>query len=95
MQVDLIIVDFGVNDAVVEQVNFKLEYVKMAHDTLIRYVLDEMSHSPALLYTESFISPTRATQHPWQGGNMAEIHASVTQKYGIPMVSLLLVWFRE
>ncbi|CAM9485932.1 unnamed protein product [Ectocarpus sp. 12 AP-2014] len=87
LEVDLIIVDFGVNDAVVEQVNFKLEYVKMAHDTLIRYVLDEMSHSPALLYTESFISPIRATQHPWQGGNMAEVHASVTQKYGIPMAS--------
>ncbi|CAN0249051.1 unnamed protein product [Ectocarpus sp. 12 AP-2014] len=87
LEVDLIIVDFGVNDAVIELFDFNVEYVKMAHDTLIRYVFDAMLHSPALLYAESFIAPHRVAQAPWQSEDMAKTHAAVTQAYGIPMAS--------
>lgn len=89
VQVDLIIVDFGVNDAVIEEFEYNLEYLRMAHEILIRHVRDTMNHSPALLYAESFIAPFRSLESPWQGENMAEVHASVTQKHDIPMVSLV------
>lgn len=87
IQVDLIIVDFGVNDAIIEEFEYNLEYLRMAHELLIRYVRDTMFHSPALLYAESFIAPFRSLESPWQSENMAEVHASVTQKHDIPMVS--------
>ncbi|CAM9527033.1 unnamed protein product [Ectocarpus sp. 4 AP-2014] len=87
LEVDLIIVDFGVNDAIIEEFEYNVEYLRMAHELLIRYVRDTMFHSPALLYAESFIAPFRSLESPWQSENMAEVHASVTQKHDIPMVS--------
>ncbi|CAB1102602.1 unnamed protein product [Ectocarpus sp. CCAP 1310/34] len=87
LEVDLIIVDFGVNDAVIELFEYNLEHLKMAHELLIRYIRYTMFHSPALLYAESFIAPSRTLQVPWQSENMAEAHASVTRKHDIPMVS--------
>lgn len=85
--VELIIVDYGVNDAVVDRAGLDLTQVKNAHEILIRYVRNDMERSPALLYTESFISPHRVHQMPLQGTNMAEFHGNVTQKYDIPMSS--------
>ncbi|CBJ30204.1 conserved unknown protein [Ectocarpus siliculosus] len=84
VEVDLVIVDFGVNDAILD--HFDLEDVKMAHETFISHVRNAMTSKPALLYAESFIAPRLASLHPPQGSNMAEVHANVTQKYDIPMV---------
>jgi len=86
-QVDLVIVDFGVNDAVIERVDFNLEYIRMAHEILIRHARNDMSSSPALIYAEGYIPPSHVVNTPWQSENMAEVHAEVTQKYDIPMVS--------
>lgn len=86
LDVDLIIVDFGVNDAVTEKFHFDLDYVKMAHEELIRYVRNHMMRSPALLYVETFIAPARILQAPHQAANIAEVHANVTSRYEIPMV---------
>lgn len=84
--VDLIIVDYGVNDAISEQFEFDLSNVKFAHEILISHVQNDMIHMPALLYAEGYISPARLRSVPLQGGNMAEVHAAVTRKYDIPMV---------
>lgn len=84
--VDLIIVDFGVNDAIIEEMHYDLDYVRMAHEELIRYVRNDMTKSPALFYVESFIAPNQVVQNPLQATNMANVHAEVTQKYDIPMV---------
>lgn len=86
LDVDLIIVDFGINDAALEDFNFDLEYVKMAHEALIRHVRNRMIRSPALLYFEDFITPYWVRQVPHQASNMADIHAEVTRPYDIPMV---------
>lgn len=83
VDVDLIMVDFGVNDCVA---NFNDDYVGMAHEKLIRHVRNDMLHSPALLYVETFIAPDRALQAPQQAANMAKVHGHVTRKYDIPMV---------
>lgn len=88
LDVDLVIVDFGVNDAVIENFDFNLDFVKMAHEALIRYVRNDMLRSPALLYVESFISPHRVSQAPHQASNMADIHAAVIRPYDIPMVRI-------
>ncbi len=85
-KVDLVIVDFGVNDAVIERVDFNLEYIRMAHEILVRHARNDMSSSPALLYAEGYIPPSHLAGTPWQSGNMAEVHAEVTRKYDIPMV---------
>ncbi|CAM9420751.1 unnamed protein product [Ectocarpus sp. 13 AM-2016] len=91
VEVDIVIVDFGVNDAILD--HFDLEDVKMAHETFISHVRNVMTRKPALLYAESFIAPRLASLHPLQGGNMAEVHANVTQKYDIPMASFRhVVW---
>ena len=87
LEVDLIIVDFGVNDAVLEQFDSEINNVKLAHEVFIRYVRNDMINMPALLYAESFISGARTRQAPLQASNMAEVHAAVTMKYDIPMVS--------
>lgn len=84
---DLIIVDFGVNDAVLEQFDMDTNNVKLAHEVFIGYVRNDMIRMPALLYAESFMSETRVRRAPLQARNMAEVHAAVTMKYDIPMVS--------
>lgn len=83
----MIIVDYGVNDAVIENFNFDINNVKRAHELFILHARNDMINMPALLYAESFISPARVRQAPWQKHNMAEVHAAVTKKYGIPLVS--------
>ncbi|CAM9468653.1 unnamed protein product [Ectocarpus fasciculatus] len=91
LEVDLVIVDFGVNDAILD--HFNQEDVKMAHETFISHIRNAMTSNPALLYAESFIAPRLAALHPPQGSNMAEVHANVTQKYDIPMASFRhVVW---
>lgn len=86
LEVDLIIVDYGVNDAVLERLEFDTINVKLAHEVFISHVRNDMIHMPALLYAESFIPATRARSTPQQTRNMAEVHAAVTEKYDIPMV---------
>ena len=87
LEVDLVVVDFGVNDAVLDQFHMDPNNAKLAHEVFIRYVRNEMIDMPALLYAESFISPARLRDAPLQASNMAEIHSAVTRKYDIPMVS--------
>eukprot|EP00904_Undaria_pinnatifida_P003349 jgi/Undpi1/13014/HiC_scaffold_7.g02678.m1 len=89
VEVDLIIVDFGVNDAVLEQFDMEINNVKLAHEVFIRYVRNDMINMPALLYglRLRFIPGARTRQAPLQASNMAEVHAAVTMKYDIPMVS--------
>ncbi|CAM9527097.1 unnamed protein product, partial [Laminaria digitata] len=87
LEVDLIIVDYGVNDAVFESFDFDINNVKLAHEVFILHVRNDMLHMPALLYAESFISPARVRQAPHQKSNMAEVHAEATKKYDIPMAS--------
>lgn len=86
--VDLIIVDYGINDAIIQNFNFDVRNVKIAHDYFVHYVRNTVIRSPALLYTENFIAPARLLFAPWQSINMATIHAEVTKQYDIPMVSL-------
>lgn len=90
LDVDLVIVDFGINDAVIEKFSFNLDYVKMTHEALIRYVRNDMLHSPALLYFESFITNHRVLEAPYQATNMADLHAEVARRYDIPMVRSVL-----
>ena len=87
LEVDLVIVDYGVNDAVIEVFDFDINNVKLAHELFILHVRNDMIDMPALLYAESFISPARVSAAPRQKSNMAEVHAGVTRKYDIPMVS--------
>lgn len=86
---DIIIVDFGVNDGVMEKFNFDPDKVIRAHEELIRYVRNDMTATPSLLYAETFISPARVLEAPLQATNIADVHAIVTSKYDIPMVSLV------
>lgn len=85
--VDLIIVDYGVNDANLETFGGGINDLKLQHEALISYVRNDMIHMPAILYAESFITPARVRQEPSQGTNMAEVHADVTRKHDVPMVS--------
>eukprot|EP00904_Undaria_pinnatifida_P003964 jgi/Undpi1/13569/HiC_scaffold_8.g03228.m1 len=87
LEVDLVLVDFGVNDAVLEQLDMDTNNVKLAHEVFIRYVRNDVISMPALLYAESFISATRLRHVPLQTSNMAELHAAVTKNHDIPMVS--------
>lgn len=87
LEVDLVIVDYGVNDAVIEIFDFDINNVKRAHELFILHVRNDMMKMPALLYAESFKSPDRVNEAPRQKSNMAEVHAAVTRKYDIPMVS--------
>lgn len=86
LDVGLVIIDYGVNDAVIEHFDFDINNVKMAHELFLEYVTTNMLHTPALLYAETFIAPERVREVPRQATNMAEIHAEVTRKYDIPMV---------
>lgn len=86
LDVDVVLVDFGINDAIIENFSFDVNYVKMAQETLIRYVRNDMLQSPALLYLENFISPRRLRSAPYQAINMADVHSEVTRPYDIPMV---------
>lgn len=88
LEVDLVIVDYGVNDAIIEKFDFDINNVKLAHEVFIRHIRNVMVDMPALLYAESFISSTRVRAAPRQAINMAEVHAAVTRKYDIPMVSV-------
>ena len=90
LEVDLIIVDYGVNDAVIEEFDFDVNNVKLAHEIFILHVRNDMADMPALLYAESFISPARVRSAPLQANNMAEVHSTVTRKYDIPMVSRIV-----
>ncbi|CAM9361818.1 unnamed protein product, partial [Laminaria digitata] len=47
LEVDLIIVDYGVNDAIIEQFHFDINNVKLAHEVFIRHVINDMIHMPA------------------------------------------------
>ncbi|CAN0305654.1 unnamed protein product, partial [Scytosiphon promiscuus] len=85
--VDLIIVDYGVNDAVLQRFDFDINNVKLAHEVLISHIRNDMIHMPALIYAENFIPDSRVRSAPQQASNMAEVHAAVTSKYDIPMVS--------
>lgn len=84
--IDLILVDFGINDAVLDHFDFDLENVKRAHEVFIRYVKIDMVNSPAMLYAENYIHPLRVLRAPEQGDNMARVHADVARKHDIPMV---------
>ena len=86
--IDLVLVDFGINDGVLGPFHSDTENVKMAHDVLIRHVRNTMNRSPAMLYMGSFIAPARVAEVPLQGTNLAEIHSEVAQRYDIPMVRL-------
>lgn len=86
LEVDLIIVDYGVNDAAVQHFDFDVNNIELAHEVLVRYVRNTMLQGPALLYAESIISPGKSRSSPLFRTNVAEIHARVTQKYDIPMV---------
>lgn len=88
LETDLIIVDYGVNDAVLECFDLSTRNVELSHEILVRYVMNDMVHKPALLYAEAFLAPCKAIEQPWQASNMAEVHRSVTKRYDIPMVSL-------
>lgn len=90
LDVDLVIVDFGVDDAVIEDFDFDLDYVKMAHEALVRHVRNDMFQSPALFYVESFIAPRRVRSAPHQASNKADVHAEVARLYDIPMVRRVL-----
>lgn len=72
--VDLLIVDYGVNDAVLETFGGDINDLKLQHEALISYVRNDMIHIPAILYAESFIKPVRVRQEPSQGTNMAEVY---------------------
>ena len=50
LEVDLIIVDYGVNDAIMELFRFDINNVKLAHEVFILHVRNDMIHMPALLY---------------------------------------------
>lgn len=91
LDVDLVIVDYGVNDAIAEQFEFDVNNVELAHEVFISHVRNDMIHTPALLYAESFLSAARLRAVPHQAGNTAEVHAAVTIKYDIPMVSVEVV----
>lgn len=86
LEVDLIIVDYGVNDSSVQHFNFDVNNIKLAHEVFIRYVRNTMLQAPALLYAESFMTPGKSRKWPGYHTNLAEVHANVTQKYDIPMV---------
>lgn len=85
LEVDLIIVDLAVNDAVIRVFDNNVENVKLAHEVFIRYVKDEMVHKPSILYTEGFTPPNFKDKERLR--NMAEIHSEVTNKYNIPISS--------
>ena len=87
LEVDLVIVDYGVNDAVIEIFDFDINNVKLAHELFIHHVRNDMIDMPALLYAESFMAPARVIEAPRQKSNMAEVHAAVARNYDIPMVS--------
>lgn len=87
VEVDLVIVDYGVNEAVPHRFDFDINNVKLGHETLISHVRRYMIHMPALIYAESFISSKRLREAARQAINMAEVRAPVTSKYDIPMVS--------
>lgn len=87
LEVDLIIVDYGVNDSSIEHFDSDVNNIKMAHEVFVRYVRNTMLQGPALLYVENIISPNKSRRSPSCGTNLAEVHGNVTQKYDIPMVS--------
>ncbi|CAM9361671.1 unnamed protein product, partial [Laminaria digitata] len=87
LEVDLIIVDFGVNDANLEKFGGNLNDVRLEHEALISYVRNKMTHKPAILYAESFIPPGQVRSAPSKASNMAEVHAAAARKYDVPMVS--------
>lgn len=49
------------------------EHCRLAHKVFIKYVQDEMIHSPAILYTSTFICPHRVSEAPDQNTNMAQV----------------------
>lgn len=87
LEVDLIIADYGVNDAVVQHFGSHVKNIKLAHEVFIRYVRNHMLQEPALLYAEGIMSPDRVRSTPSYGTNLAKVHAAVAKKYDIPMVS--------
>lgn len=96
LDADLILVDYGINDAGIEGFDLTtpdgvpthdIRSVVMAHEVFVRYLLYDMVHEPAVVYVESFLAPAKAQQYPSHTLNIAEAHRNVTQKYDIPMVS--------
>lgn len=72
--VDLIIVDYGVNGANLQTFGGGIKDWKLQHEALMSYVRNDMIHMPAILYAESFITRVRVRQEPSQGTNMAEVY---------------------
>lgn len=87
VEVDLVVVDCGVNDDVLHRFDFDINNVKLGHETLISHVRSYIIHIPTLIYAKSFISAARLLFAPQQASNMAEVHAPVTSKYDILMAS--------
>lgn len=78
--------DYGVNDAIIGRFDFDINNVKFAHEVFTRHVRSDVIDRPALLDAGSFISATRARSPPQRASNVAEVHATITRKNGIPVV---------
>lgn len=87
LEVDLILVDYAVNDALIENFDYDVENLKRAHEILLRHVRIRMQHAPAVLYVETYRPPSERKTKPLQMTNIAEVHGAVAQKYDIPVVS--------